>query len=185
MAITEGYSLALFAGEDTRSQLDVANIVHTHAALLFRVAYSVVRNRQEAEDVVQDTFVRVLLHRSKLPAIQDLRVWLVRIAWNLALDHRRRIRPDQLDYTFAASLTGTDLPADQAIDQVQRTQAVLTEMERLPKAERNVLLLSAINEMTIQEVAQVLKKSESATRALIFRARTRLKERVAKGESKR
>jgi hypothetical protein len=52
--------------------------------LLFRVAHSVLRSREEAEDVVQDVFVRVLKHRRSLTAVRDMRVWLVRVAWNLA-----------------------------------------------------------------------------------------------------
>jgi len=58
---------------------------------------------------------------------------------------------------------------------------VLAEMERLPKAEKHVLLLSAVEEMGTSEMAEVLGKSESAVRALLFRARTRLRERLEKG----
>ncbi len=54
-------------------------------------------------------------------------------------------------------------------------------MDLLPKAERNVLLLSAVEELGTAEMAMVLQKSESAVRALLFRARTRLRERLAKG----
>jgi RNA polymerase sigma-70 factor (ECF subfamily) len=64
-------------------------------------------------------------------------------------------------------------------------KAVLSEMERLPKAERNILLLSAIEELDTAEMAEVLRRSESAVRALLFRARTRLKERLEKGDGGR
>ena len=181
----EGYSLAWFAPEEARSEVDLAALVETHSALLFRVAHSVLRSRAEAEDVVQDTFIRVLEHRASLPDVRDLRVWLVRITWNLALDRKRRIRPDQMDELFALSLVASVIPADQALGEAQSLQAVLTEVERLPKAERHVLLLSAVNEMSTREIAGVLGKSESAVRALLFRARTRLRERVAQGRERR
>lgn len=160
---------------------DPAALVETYAALLFRVAHSILRSRAEAEDVVQDTFLRVVEHRRKLPGLRDTRVWLIRIAWNLALDRRRRIRPDQMDPVFAQSLVARTVPADQALDQTQRITAVLRELERLPKAERHILLLSAIEELSTAEMAQVLGKSESAIRALLFRARARLRERLEKG----
>jgi RNA polymerase sigma-70 factor, ECF subfamily len=67
------------------------------------------------------------------------------------------------------------------LDEAQRMRTVLREMERLPKAERNVLLLSAIEELGTAEMAQVLGKSASAIRALLFRARTRLRERLERG----
>ena len=113
-----------------------------------------------------------------------MRVWLVRIAWNLALDRKRRIRPEQMDEVFARSLVASDTPADRALGEAQGLQAVLTEMERLPKVKRHVLLLSAADEMSTAEIAAVLGKSESAVRALLFRARTRLRERLARGKER-
>jgi RNA polymerase sigma-70 factor (ECF subfamily) len=146
--------------------------------VLFRVAYSLLRSKVEAEDVVQDAFVRVLEHRSSLSSVHDMRVWLIRVAWNLALDRRRRIRPEQLDETFARSLAGASVPADVAMDEAQRIQRVLMELERLPKAEKHVVLLSAVEELSTAEMAVVLGRSESAVRALLSRARGRLRERV-------
>ncbi len=107
-----------------------------------------------------------------------MRVWLVRIAWNLALDRRRRKRPEQMDEVFAGTLVGPGVPADQALAEARRMAHVLQEMERLPRKEREVLLLSAMEELGTTEIAAVLGRSESATRALLFRARTRLKERT-------
>jgi RNA polymerase sigma-70 factor (ECF subfamily) len=184
MASVEGCSLALSCMESARPEIDLAALVETYSSLLFRVAHSVLRSRAEAEDVVQDVFVRVLEHRRSLATVRELRVWLVRIAWNLALDRRRRIRPEQFDEGFAESLVGRNLPADEALNEAQRLRAVLRELERLPKAERGVLLLSVVDELGTAEMAEVLGRSESAVRALLFRARTRLRERLEEGEGK-
>lgn len=173
-------SLALSSIEDARSDIDLAALVQTYSALLFRVAHSVLRSRAEAEDVVQDVFVRVLEHRLSLPAVRDMRVWLIRIAWNLAIDRRRRIRPQQMDEGFAETLVARSIPADQSVAETQQIQAVLREIERLPKKERDVLLLSALEELETPEMAKVLGRSESAIRALLFRARMRLRERLEK-----
>ena len=179
----EGCGLALSAAQTAGSEIDLAALVETYSALLFRVSHSVLRNKAEAEDVVQDAFVRVIEHRLSLPAVRDMRVWLVRIAWNLALDRRRRIRPEQMDGIFAESLVGNELPADVALNEAQRMKAVFREIERLPKAERQVLLLSALEELETAEMAQIMGKSESAVRALLFRARTRLRTRLDRGGS--
>ena len=177
----EELSLALPLSQTTGSEIDLASLVEQYSSLLFRVAHSVLRSRPEAEDVVQDVFVRVLQHRRSLPAVRDIRVWLIRIAWNLALDRRRRIRPDQMDELFAATLVGSATPADQVLQEAQGIAAVLKELDRLPKAERQVLLLSALEELTTTEIAQITTRSESAVRALLFRARTRLRTRLDKG----
>jgi RNA polymerase sigma-70 factor, ECF subfamily len=178
MTSIEGYSLVLSSAESARPETDIATLVETYSTLLFRVAHSVLRSRAESEDVVQDVFIRVLEHRRSLATVRDMRVWLIRIAWNLAIDRRRRIRPDQFDENFADSLTAPNLPADQALDEAQRMSSVLRELERLPSAERHVLLLSAIEELSTPEIAQILGKTESAIRASLFRARTRLRERL-------
>src|SRR6202011_4793379 len=185
MASVEGCSLVLSSMEGARSEIDLAALVETYSSLLFRVAHSVLRSRAEAEDVVQDVFVRVLEHRRSLTAVRDMRVWLVRVAWNLAIDRRRRIRPEQFDEGFADSLVGRNLPADEALNEAQRLRSVLREVERLPKAERDVLLLSVVEELGTAEMAEVLGRSESAVRALLFRARTRLRERLEEGEVRR
>lgn len=178
MASTEGCSLALSFTEDAPSAVDLAAIVEAYSTLLFRIANSVLRNSTEAEDVVQDVFLRVLQHRVSLANVRDMRVWLVRIAWNMALDRRRRKRPEQLDEVFANSLASAIMPADAAMEEAQRFQSVLREIERLPKAERHVLLLSAIEELDTTEIATVLGRSESAARALLSRARARLRLRL-------
>ena len=184
MASVEGCSLALSSMESARSEIDLAALVETYSSLLFRVAHSVLRSRAEAEDVVQDVFVRVLEHRRSLTAVRDMRVWLVRVAWNLAIDRRRRIRPEQFDEGFAEELVARNLPADEALTEAQRLRAVVRELERLPKPERDVLLLSVVEELGTAEMAEVLGRSESAVRALLFRARTRLRERLEEGEGR-
>ena len=182
MASIEGYGLVLSSMEDARSEIDLAALVETYAALLFRVAHSILRSRSEAEDVVQDVFVRALEHRRALSGVRDMRVWLVRIAWNLAIDRRRRIRPEQMDENFVNSLAATSVPADQAFDEARRMRSVLCELEKLPRKERDVLLLSAVEELGTPEIAAVLGRSEAAVRALLFRARARLRARLEAGE---
>ena len=184
MAPIEGCGLALYSVEGARSELDLTALAETYSGLLFRVAYSVLRSRAEAEDVAQDVFVRILKRSPDLLTVRDLRVWLIRITWNLSIDRRRRIRPEQIDEDFAKSLVATNAPADEALGDAQRMKAVLRELEQLPRAERQVLLLSTVEELETLEVAKVLGRSESAVRALLFRARTRLRERLDRGEGK-
>jgi RNA polymerase sigma-70 factor (ECF subfamily) len=183
MISIEEHSLALSSMQSAGFEIDLGALVEAYSSVLFRVAHSVLRSRAEAEDVVQDAFVRVIEHRRSLPAVRDMRVYLIRIAWNLAIDRRRRIRPDQMDASFAESLVAGDMAADDALQEAQQMKAVLREVEKLPKGERYVLLLSALEELSTAEMAQVTGRSESAVRALLFRARGRLRERLDRGGS--
>jgi len=171
-------SLQWFAAERVEAEPDLVPLVHDYSGLLYLVALSLVRNPSEAEDVVQDVFLRVLERKRELAAIVDLRPWLVRIAWNLALDRYRRVRPRQMDDLFAQSLVSADLPADQAVAEAGRIRQVLGAIERLPGKEREALLLSAMDELSAAEIAAVLGRSESSVRSLLFRARAHLRQRL-------
>jgi len=175
-------SLRWFSAErvaaDSPAESDLPALVRDYSGLLYRVALSILRNPAEAEDVVQDLFVRVLQRKSELARILEIRPWLVRIAWNLALDRRRRLRPEQMDELFAEGLASADLPADLALAEAGRIRQVLAAMERLPKQERQALLLSAMDELSTTEIGAVLGRSESSVRSLLFRARAHLRERL-------
>src|ERR1700752_1953836 len=89
MALVEDCSLVLGSMETARAEVDLAELVGAYSALLFRVAHSVLRSEAEAEDVVQDVFVRVLEHRRALGGVQDMRVWLGEV-WGKPGNQRRR-----------------------------------------------------------------------------------------------
>jgi RNA polymerase sigma-70 factor, ECF subfamily len=178
MAAIGEQSLGWFSAERVESAPDVAGMVRDYSGLLYRVAFSVLRNSAEAEDVVQDCFVRVLQQKGKLSAVVEVRPWLVKICWNLALDRRRRVRPEQMDEVFAAGLAGRAMAADLAMAEAGRMLEVLGAIERLPGREREVLLLSAMDELSAAEIGLVVGKSESSVRSLLFRARTHLRERL-------
>ena len=172
------HSLQWFAAERVVEEPDLAALVQDYSVLLYRVALSLLHNPAEAEDVVQDVFLRALQRKRELVEIVELRPWLVRIAWNLALDRRRRVRPDQMDDLYAEGLVSADLPADQALAEAARIRQVLAAMERLPRREREALLLSAMDELSTAEIGVVLGRSESSVRSLLFRARTHLRQRL-------
>ena len=83
-----------------------------------------------------------------------------------------------MDELFAAELVSREVAADAALEEAHRMRSVLAAIERLPKAERQALLLSAMQELPNGEIAMVMGKSESSVRSLLFRARTRLRERM-------
>ena len=159
-----------------------------HSALLFRVAFSVLRNASDAEDVVQEAFVRALKHRQKLAAIENPRVWLVRIAWNLALDRKRRLRSLPMLQEAEELLqnhASTEATAEKSLGSAEGYVRILRMMDKLPRKEREVLRLSALEELGTAEIAAILQTTESSVRSCLFRARQRLRERLEKEERSR
>lgn len=161
----------------------ITALVEQYSTMLYRVAYSVTRNTAEAEDAVQETFLRVLRHREELGEIRDHRVWLIRIVWNIVLDRKRRAktRPETEDIEeFTRLLISAEVSAvDYAIASQQHAH-ILKQIDRLPEKERRVLLLSAFEELSTAQIASVLETTESAVRARLFRARRQLQSEMEK-----
>jgi len=152
----------------------LAALVSQYAATLYRVAYSVLRNPADAEDAVQEAFLRVLRHRDSLAEVRDQRVWLIRIVWNIVLDRKRRAktRPETDDVTELARVLPSDgLTAEQIASAAQHHAHVLACVDQLPTKEREVLMLSAFEELNSVEIASVLGITESSVRSRLFRAR--------------
>ena len=157
----------------------LAALVDQYATTLYRVAFSVLRNQSDAEDAVQEAFLRVLRHRESLGEIRDHRVWLVRIVWNIVLDKKRRAktRPETDDITeLARVLPASGLTAEQRAAAAQHHGYVLACVEKLPVREREVMMLSAFEELSSVEIAAVLDVTESSVRSRLFRARNLLAE---------
>jgi RNA polymerase sigma-70 factor (ECF subfamily) len=152
----------------------LAALVSQYAGTLYRVAYSVLRNASDAEDAVQEAFLRVLRHRETLSEVRDQRVWLIRIVWNIVLDRKRRskTRPETDDVAeLARVLPAAGMSAEDRVAAAQHHARVLACVEELPAKERQVLMLSAFEELTSVEIASVLGITESSVRSRLFRAR--------------
>src|ERR1022692_3154635 len=124
----------------------LAALVSQYAGTLYRVAYSVLRNPSDAEDAVQETFLRVLRHRDSLHEVRDQRVWLIRIVWNIVLDRKRRAktRPETDDIADLARVLPADgLSAEQRTAAAQHHAHVLACVDQLPAKEREGVGLSA------------------------------------------
>ena len=190
MAIAEGHLLRwneVDADDSATKQVDIAVLAAAYSPILYRVAFSVLRNAVDAEDVVQETFLRVLRHKTKLDGIQDMRVWLVRIAWNLALDRKRRQKKFSLEEEAGEimdSLASSEPRADTALISAQGHACVLRAIDLLPRKEREALLLSAVDELKTAEIAAVQGTTESSVRSALFRARQQLRKRLKTSEGR-
>ena len=159
---------------------EIEALVREHSRLVFRIAYSVVRNHADAEDVVQEVFLRVAKHG--VAGIEDAKSWLCRIAWRASVDRFRSVgRADQEE--FDQRLHAPRIrPAGTEQEVISRETLVLLDrlIAGLPKKERDALLLTSVEEMSSAEAAKVLGTTETSIRARVFRARQRLAEKLQK-----
>jgi RNA polymerase sigma-70 factor (ECF subfamily) len=153
--------------------------LHDSSRLAFRVALSVLRQREDAEDVAQEAFLRA--HRS-FNAIRDrdrFRAWLVRTTFRLALDWRRgeQRRTRREDAVAMDAPSGTTSLEQDAMHGELRTQ-VADAVAGLPEKLRLVMVLVAIEEQDLAAVARLLELPEGTVKSRLHRARRELAERL-------
>jgi RNA polymerase sigma-70 factor, ECF subfamily len=153
--------------------------VREHARLVYRIAYSVLRNPADAEDATQETFLRVLRYGKKIARIQDQKAWLARIAWRVAVQRSKGIArtPAGIGET-EDMLLASGQGADQALLEQERSAVLAQLISALPGPLRDALVLSTLEEIAPREVAAVLGISEAAVRSRSFRAREILREKL-------
>jgi RNA polymerase sigma-70 factor (ECF subfamily) len=128
----------------------------------------------DAEDVVQEVYLRV--HRAGVKDVEDVRAWLARITFRLAIDRQRKPQGVALDAIEPFS-RGPD--AEHLAMHRQRVERVQKLIAALPEELRYPLVLSAMQELNSRQISEVLGIPESSVRGRIFRARQMLKEKLA------
>ena len=155
--------------------------VREQARLVYRVAYSILRNHHDAEDATQETFVRALRHVSKLGEIDDIRAWLARIAWRIAVDRRPKLSQLAFDGLGEANRTlqASEIRADEVVLGAQLCALLEPIIAALPAKLQGPLVLSTIEELSPKDVARVLGINQAAVRSRLFRARQILRTKLA------
>jgi RNA polymerase sigma-70 factor, ECF subfamily len=148
------------------------------------VAQRITKSREDAEDVMQESFHKAFVHLSRFEGRARFSTWLVRIAINEAFMLLRRRRA-VCDREFADSDVNLRVTADSMVDhqpnpevsclRTERARAVKEGIDRLSPAVRTTLLLRDIEEYSIEETAQILGTSMAAVKSRVFQGRRKLR----------
>ena len=161
----------------------VEEAVREHSRAVYRIAFSVLRNHHDAEDASQETFVRLLRYGKQTPlaSVRDLRAWLARVVWRLALDRRRAVPEVSLDEATEAvsGLRAAGAGADEIAASEQMKLLLARLIEGLPRDLRDTLTLSLSEELSSPDIAAVLRIPEGSVRERLWRARRMLRERLS------
>ena len=186
-------SVASDAGSDVELALQASagnaiafeTIVRRHNRLLFRTARGVVADDAEAQDVVQETYLRAFANLRSYRGEASLGTWLARIAINLALATlRKKGRPvqweDGANPGDAMSDESTEDEAPHAMAERGEMRLLLqASIEDLPVIYRSVFILRAVQEMTVEETAYCLGVSQDVVKTRFLRARAMLREALS------
>jgi RNA polymerase sigma-70 factor (ECF subfamily) len=151
--------------------------------------YRMAHNSAAAEDLAQEVFLRVFRSRESYEASAKFTTWLYRIATNLAVNHARDTRherpevqvsldePDE-DTGTTLEIADRSLNVEQSILVRERMMAIRRKVEALPEQQKLAVIMHKYQQMDYKQIAEVLKKSESATKSLLFRAYETLREQL-------
>jgi RNA polymerase sigma-70 factor (ECF subfamily) len=145
--------------------------------LAFRVAFSVLRQREDAEDVAQEAFAKAYRNFRQLRDRDRFRGWLVRMTWRMALDrqrtNRRRLAREQALEVDCEPATGDEAARRDRAEQLWRA------IDALPEKLRLVIVLAGIQGHDIREVARLLDVPDGTVKSRLFLARQHLRERLS------
>lgn len=176
---------ALQAGDRT----EFARMVDVYSAQIYRLALKMLNNPQDAEDILQETFIKAFRHIKGFNGRSSISTWLYRIATNEALMHLRRKRSDQVSIDEPVETLEGELEPIQLIDWCCLPEEELLSSEgrelldkaaaELPESLKIVFLLRDIEGLSTQEVGEILNLSETAVKTRLSRARMRLRESLS------
>jgi len=170
---------------EAAATMTIETLVAEHSPMVFRIAYSILRNHHDAEDAAQECFLRVWKQKDRLHEVSNTKTWLARIAWTTALDKRRSGRKmlsldgGESGVELMESLSDGTPAADEQLAERQKQQLLQRLIAGLPDDLAQTLELSTVQELNSAEIAEVMKIPEGSVRTRLFRARKQLKEKLA------
>ncbi len=161
-----------------------AQVYDRYERQVFRYAYHILGNRDDADDIKQETFVKAYQAIRSFRSESSLQTWLLKICGNLCRDKikswdRRKVTYDS---TMREDEMGVTSPDDspQAIVERKELEAVIAKALRgMPAPQREIIVLHEIEGLSYEEIAAVLGCTRTSIKLRLFRARKSLKERVA------
>lgn len=164
-----------------------ADLVDLYKGKLFNLAFRMLGNRQEAEDTVQDAFLRVYENLNRYDNQHKFSTWIFRIATNLCIDRLRRRRPV---YSLDADVSDTDgmdgysmLPTDdpgpeQSVMLTERQRMVAAAIDSLPPKYKSAMALKYYQDLSLQEISDILDIPVATVKTRIHRGREYLRQRL-------
>jgi RNA polymerase sigma-70 factor, ECF subfamily len=164
-----------------------AEIVEIYSNSIYQLGYRMLGNRHEAEDIAQEAFIRAYVNIKSFNQDLKFSTWLFRIATNLCIDRIRKKKPD---YYLDAEVSGTDgltmysqlasnspLP-EQELESLELQDSVQKEILKLPEKYRSVIVLKYIEELSLNEISEILDLPLGTVKTRIHRGREALRQQL-------
>ena len=148
---------------------------------LFRIAYALVENKADAEDILQDAYYKLWSRRNELADIQNPEAFCVTLVKNLCLDYLRSPRANRHDEDVTEAVTlSTDSSPDKELEMQDKVEHIRNLISRLPEKQRQVIRLRGIDDCSMDEIEQITGLNAVNIRVLLSRARKIIREQFEK-----
>lgn len=163
------------------------DIVNLYQHKLYQICYRMLSNNHEAEDIAQEAFVRAYINLHSFDQNRKFSTWLYRIATNLCIDRIRKKKPDYfLDAEIAGTegldmysqLSSDDKLPDDVVEQMELQDRIQYEISKLPDKYRSVIVLKYIEELSLQEISDILDMPLGTVKTRIHRGREALRKQL-------
>lgn len=142
---------------------------------LYRLALRITMNTGEAEDIVQDTMIRVWKKRDMLPQIESIEAYCLSICRNLSIDRSQKKEAQAASLEEASEQVDNNIPADEKMAHEEKLQLIRRLFNQLPEKQRTVMQLRDIEGKNYKEIAQIMNIREEDVKVTLFRARQRIR----------
>ena len=142
---------------------------------LFRLALRITFDRAEAEDIVQDTLIRVWNKRDEWQQMDSIEAYCLTIARNLAIDRSQKMESQNLELTPETQEMPDAKMPDQLMEQNEQLSIIHRLINELPEKQRSILQLRDIEGKNYKEIAVILGLTEEQVKVNLFRARQRIR----------
>lgn len=160
------------------------HIVNQLKDKLFRLALRWLPEVAEAEDAVQEVFIKLWQQRDALKEVQNLEAWSVRLTRNLCIDKLRARKMPHGEWYPGFDLPDKSLGADHQLTRAETIQGIKQLMQHLPDKQRQVMELRDLEDYSYQEISEVLGISLSQVKINLFRARQQVREALSSRQMK-
>ena len=156
-------------------------LVMPYSSRLYRMAFRLMNNREEAEDIVQEVYVKLWGMRNELNNYNSIEALAIRITRNLCLDQLRR-RKVNLDALKADKLkeSGRSISPAENLEKQEDVELIHTLIAALPEPQRSLVHLRHLEEKDYEEIAEMVNMNVNAIRVSISRARKQMREMLEK-----
>lgn len=146
--------------------------IERYSDMVYRLAFSMMKNKYDADDIHQEVFIQYISHYPKLGNETHKKAWLIRVTINMCKNWWKSAWQRKM----CQMLEGHDAATqDESILQWEQRYPVMEQVQKLPQKYRVIIHLFYYEEMSLKEIAEILKLKESNVRARLTRARQKLK----------